>query len=227
MAVKAVEAVEAVEVVEVVNSPSVRVRRKQQYSKPYFEQSVEFKTDVTLQLTFGLIPNVMYSFFSLDVILYYIGEADFAEKVNERANELLDKELNRFNGLLDRIKDLAAKNEVLTLPKYTITKNKTFRQYTPLATKFLNIVKVIEEYNNWLDALWLNGHIHSEYRNLKNKKLKTNLFIFSRQMANLGVNSMAVAQDKGLGNDIKQVLSESDYKPVDVDTDEQNDELTS
>ena len=203
------ESVEAVEAVEITTG---RTRRKRQYSKPYFEQSVEFKTDVTLQLTFGLIPNVMYSFFSLDVILYYIGESDFAEKVNDRANDLLDKELERFSGLLNRTKEVACDKNVLELPKYTIVKNKNFRQYTPLATKFLNIVKVVEEYNNWIDALWLTGHIDSESRNLKIKKLKTNLFIFSRQMANLGVNSMAVAQSKGVEVEIGEALAESDYK---------------
>ncbi|NVP01923.1 hypothetical protein HWA77_17040 [Photobacterium damselae subsp. damselae] len=190
-------------------------RKPRKYSKPYLTEKMVLKNDTTLQLTYGLIPKVMYSFFTLDVILFYIREKDFAEQVNERANALLDKEKGRIEKLLKAAKSNADKYNITSMPNYTVSQEREFRKYTPLATKFLNIVSNVEEYSILLDALWLNGHIESEFRNSKLKKVRYGLLNFSRQMANLGVNAMAVANDKGISADIESTLNESDYKKPD------------
>ncbi|HIF9334009.1 TPA: hypothetical protein ACX6RM_002267 [Photobacterium damselae] len=208
------------EVTKDIENEQSKPRKKRLYSKPYFEEELELKTDTTLQLTYGLIPKVMYSFFSLDVILFYIGERNFADQVNEQANMLLDEELNRVSKLLNKTKKQAVDNGINSMPKYTISKKRNFRKYTPLASKFVKIVNHVEEYNILMDALWLNNVVDSDERNNKLKKLKFNLFRFSRQMANLGERTMVVAKDKGIDADVTETLLASDYKQPESNEDD-------
>lgn len=177
------------------------------YSRPSIEKMFEAGSEASIRAIDTYVNRTLAALYTLDVVLFFIGSETVSEEANEKVKALLDGKLERFRKLNA---ELAEKVEEfgLTDPVYTNAIVKTFKIYTPLASKYLNLLRLFEMNIRLTDALWLGQEMESTERNKTAIKTSHHMENVSREIINLSRRALALAEAEGKDSEAKETLKE-------------------
>lgn len=183
---------------------------KRAYSRPSLTKLVVLNSEMSIQAFEKYVKRTMAALYRLDVILFFIGSEELAEKANKEVNlelkELLAKQVNEHRKLQEIAARVEAEDDELIEPDWPDQRSQEFKIYSPLCALYLKVLAKFEANQVLMKKLWLNGEYDS---NLKHKKLKS-MSIHLRNVSHHIINhsrlTMEVARNEGKTKDVEMSI---------------------
>lgn len=188
-------------------------KQNRKYSRPVITKSLVFNSEASIMALDSYINKTLSNLYALDVILFYIGDENVAEKANEKVKSIFDEKIGLFNKDITKYQ-LIIDDLDLDLAGYTETKQKEFKIYSPLASAYLRMMGKFELVTNLIDTIWINGELSSRVRKDRVVKLSAHMRNVSAQIGNIAKRAMLLAKEQGKESEaslkIKELNIESD-----------------
>ncbi|WP_413694405.1 hypothetical protein [Psychromonas sp. KJ10-2] len=169
---------------------------KRKYSRPVLSKTLSMHSEASILALDQYITRTMSSLYALDVILFYIGDDSVAEVANEKVQGIFQEKIKLFNENIAKYNKTMEENEFERV-SYTMSKEKEFKIYSPLASTYLNMMGKFELVTNLIDSIWLGGEMTSRVRKDRVVKLSIHMRNISQQISNIAKNAMTLAKSTG------------------------------
>lgn len=181
--------------------------QKRRYSRPVMKKMITVNSEASIDAMENYVNQTMSALYALDVILFYIGSKEVADKANERVHELFAEKIKGFSDSNSKYQRLAEELDVEDM-EYTEQRSQEYKIYSPLCFQYIKLMNKFESNINLIDALWMSGEIPSGQRKDKTTKASRHLRNISRQIVNISRQAMTIARSEGKEADIEEAMKE-------------------
>ena len=196
-----------------VRSAAASRKNQRKYSRPSIDKMLVVNSEGLITGVETYVNRTMSSLYALDVILFYIEEANVADMANDKAVEVLNAKRDSFNKLVAKYQHMAQEVDAPDECEYKEHISRTYKIYSPLCSIYLNLIQKAELITNLIDAIWLSGGMKSSVRNKRVRNLSTEMRNLSNEMVNISKNAMKIARNKG--KDVEDSVNQSILEVLD------------
>jgi hypothetical protein len=181
--------------------------QKRRYSRPVLKKMITVNSEASIDAMENYVNRTMSALYALDVILFYIGSKEVADKANEKVHDLFAEKIQAFNASHAKYQRMSEDLDIEDM-EYTQQRSQEYKIYSPLCSLYLKMMNKFEANINLMDALWLAGEMKSGEHKDKVVKASRHLRNISRQIVNISRQAMEVARNEGKAEDIQEAMNE-------------------